>query len=96
MATKKATKAHPNHEAKISRLRRIKGQIEGIEKMITERRYCPDLLIQLRAVRAAVKSLEGQVLETHLRHCVKDAMTSSSTSEQDKKIEELMDLFQRS
>ena len=44
---------HPNHRAEISRLKRIKGQLDGIERMIEEGRYCPDILVQTRAVTAA-------------------------------------------
>lgn len=63
--------------------------------MISERRYCVDILTQLRAVRAALDAVEANVLENHLRSCVKDAMESKSSKASDKKIEELVKLFLR-
>ncbi|MEO5668127.1 MAG: metal-sensitive transcriptional regulator [Bdellovibrionota bacterium] len=91
----KKPKKHPNHKPEIARLRRIKGQVEGVEKMIVERRYCPDIIHQIRAARAALASLEMGILETHLQHCVTDAIKSPSSSDRDKKIRELLDLFKK-
>ena len=95
-ASKKNEHSHPDHKAQISRLRRIKGQVEGVEKMIEARRYCPEIITQIRAASAALKSLEASILERHLRHCVADALESKNTTEQNKKIAELLDLFKRS
>ena len=88
-----ATHLHPDHSTHLGRLNRIKGQIEGVERMISERRYCPEIITQLRAVAAAAKSLEGAVLETHLHACVRDAMTSKNPKKASAKIEELLSLF---
>ncbi len=93
---KKPSEVHPNHKAQISRLRRVKGQVEGIEKMISERRYCPEIITQIRAARAALKSLEANVIETHLQHCVQEAMTSKDTANKQKKINEIVELFKNS
>lgn len=87
---------HPDHQKSISRLRRIKGQVEGVERMITARKYCPDIIIQIRAARAALASLEAGILEKHLQHCVTDAMKSPNESDRNQKIHELMKLFKRS
>ena len=87
---------HPDHGATLGRLRRIQGQIAGIERMILERRYCADILVQCRAAESALKSVEGAILETHLRDCVRKAIESKNKSESEKKIGELMDLFSRS
>jgi len=89
------TDQYPDHSAQMSRLNRISGQISGVKKMIDERRYCPDILTQLRAVRSAVKSLEAEILETHLGACVVDAMQSQNQQEIDQKIAELTNLFRR-
>lgn len=86
---------HPDHSKEISRLNRISGQIEGVKKMIEERRYCPDILTQLRAVASATKSLEASVLEAHLGSCVADAFKSDKVEEQKEKISELVKLFKR-
>ena len=57
---------HPSHIENIPRLNRIAGQIEGIKKMIEDGRYCPEIISQLRAVRAAVKAVESNILQKHL------------------------------
>ena len=54
---------HPSHIENIPRLNRIAGQIEGIKKMIEDGRYCPEIISQLRAVRAAVKAVESNILK---------------------------------
>lgn len=87
--------AHPSHSAEIARLKRIKGQVEGVEKMIVEKRYCPDIIVQIRAVRAALLALEGSVLKTHLRHCVKDALQTKDSVKSEEKIQEIIELLAR-
>lgn len=87
---------HPDHSRQVMRIRRIKGQLEGVEKMIAARRYCPDIIMQLRAISSAVRSLEGAVLEAHLLGCVQDAMKSKNAAEAETKVQELMELFNRS
>ncbi len=84
---------HPDHSNEVVRLKRIKGQVDGIERMITERRYCPEILIQIRAATAALKTVERSILGKHLRACVKEAMSSHNEKEIDSKIDELMELF---
>jgi DNA-binding FrmR family transcriptional regulator len=86
---------HPDHSKEISRLNRISGQIEGVKKMIAERRYCPDIITQLRAISSATKSVEANVLKSHLKACVSSAFESKDDEDQDKKIEELLTLFKR-
>ena len=89
------SKINPNHRRQISRLNRISGQVEGIRRMIEERRYCPEILTQLRAVRSAVKSLETDILKVHLNSCVVDSLSSSDKKARDKQIEELTNIFQK-
>lgn len=88
-----ARQTHPEHMTEVTRLRRIKGQVEGIEKMILDQRYCPDIITQIRAARAALNSLEGSILKTHLRHCVKGALNSRDAFNADEKIQEIIDLL---
>lgn len=83
------------HNSELGKLNRIAGQVEGIKKMITEQRYCPDILTQLRAVRSAIKTVEANILETHLKSCVAESLSSGNTKDAQKKIEELKDLFKR-
>lgn len=83
----------PSHQKELGRINRIIGQLEGVKKMIEERRYCPEILIQLRAVRSAVRAVEGNILKTHLQHCV--VQSFASEDEREAKIEELKELFDR-
>ena len=80
---------------KLPRLNRIAGQIEGIQKMIRDQRYCPDILTQLHAVRSAVRNLEIQILDSHLSHCVTEAFQQSDQEKQKQKIEEIRQLIKR-
>jgi DNA-binding FrmR family transcriptional regulator len=79
----------------ILRLSRIRGQIDGIERMIKDDRYCPDIMNQIRSAASALRSIEGQLMQRHLKDCVADALRSKRGKERDKKIRELMDLFGR-
>lgn len=83
----------PSHLENLPRLNRISGQIEGIKKMIEEGRYCPDILIQLKAVRSAVRAIESNILASHLQHCV--AQSFNSEEDRNQKIAELKTLFDR-
>jgi len=86
------TDKHPCHKAELAKLNRIAGQIEGVKRMIDDNRYCPEILAQLKAVRSAVRTVEANVLENHLQHCVTDAINTGNTQE---KIDEIKDLFKR-
>ena len=90
-----AAPQHPSHRAELSRLRRIKGQLEGVERMIEEGRYCPDILVQTRAVSAAVRALEAALLQRHINHCVRDALLSGDEGEREAKVAELIEIFSR-
>ena len=81
------------HLDNLPRLNRISGQIDGIKKMIEDERYCTDILMQLRAVRSAIKSVESNILQKHLQNCV--AQSFASDKDRDKKIEELKALFDK-
>lgn len=82
--------SHHNHAAELKRLSRIKGQVEGVERMINDRRYCPEIVQQIKATRAALKSLEASVIEGHMRHCVKEAIASRDAYVVQEKIEEII------
>lgn len=86
---------HPDHAYAIPRLRRVQGQLAGIDAMIRSRRYCADILIQFRAAIAALRGLEAMVFETHLRHCVRHALDSKDPRETEKKIQELTELISK-
>jgi CsoR family transcriptional regulator, copper-sensing transcriptional repressor len=75
-----------------TRLRRIEGQVRGIQKMVDEDRYCIDVLTQVNATRAALESVALQLLADHTEHCVAEAVRSGSGS---KKIRELNEAVER-
>ena len=68
------------------RLRRIRGQVEGIERMVSEDRYCIDVLTQISAAQAALDKVALGLLEDHTRHCVIDA----DEGERDERTEEML------
>jgi len=74
----------------IKRLARIEGQIRGISGMISEDRYCIDVVRQIQAVKSALTSLEGLVLTDHLDTCVETALKSDNMDERREKVEELV------
>ena len=86
---------HPDHTKEIHRLNRIKGQLEGVARMITERRYCPEIITQVEAIRAALSSFQTVVLERHLGECVQGAFKTNNNQEREQKISELVELFKR-
>lgn len=89
------TQSKPNHSKNLPRLNRISGQIDGIKKMIEEERYCLDIVNQIKAVRSALKSVEKNILQKHIKHCVAASFKASKT-EQEQKINELISLFDKS
>ena len=86
---------HPSHHKQLPHLNRVSGQIEGIKKMIETGRYCPEILTQLRAIRAAIKSIELRILDTHLSSCVTEACHSNDQKAQRIKIDEIRELIKR-
>jgi DNA-binding FrmR family transcriptional regulator len=79
----------------LKRLSRIEGQVRGIAKMIDEDRYCIDVLTQLAAVDTALSTVGMKLLDSHVRHCVADALASGSTSEAEDKSRELLEAVER-
>jgi DNA-binding FrmR family transcriptional regulator len=82
-----------DHTPQLKRLSRIKGQVEGIERMIVDRRYCPEIVMQIKAIRSALKSLELTVIEGHLKHCVKQAIDSRDPFVAQEKVDEILELI---
>jgi DNA-binding FrmR family transcriptional regulator len=78
-----------------NRLKRIAGQVAGIQRMIDDERYCVDVLLQIAAVQAALDRVGKIVLESHVETCVADALDSGSRRERRQKVEELMEVFSR-
>jgi DNA-binding FrmR family transcriptional regulator len=83
------------HQEEIVRLKRIEGQIRGIQKMIEEKRYCIDILTQLASVVGAVKRVESGILERHLKGCVQTSFCTGSLEDRERKIEEVIGVFKK-
>ena len=81
-------------ERNLKRLRRIEGQVRGVQKMVEEERYCADVLMQLSSVQEALRSVGRELLKNHLRHCATAAIRKDAKSA-DAMYEELLDLIYR-
>lgn len=68
-------------EAIIKRLRRIEGQVKGIQKMVEEEKDCGDILIQVAAVRSAMNSVGGLILENYMKDCLKSYLDGNADDE---------------
>lgn len=86
---------HPDHIKEAVKLKKAKGQIKAILGMIEKRLYCPDILIQVRAVKSALSSIEQSILKTHLDSCVSEAIKNKDKTLASKKVEELIKLISR-
>ncbi|MCY4087940.1 MAG: metal-sensitive transcriptional regulator [Actinomycetia bacterium] len=82
-------------DALIRRLRRVEGQVRGIERMVADERYCIDILTQVSAASTALESLAFQILDGHVKHCVADAMASGDPGLAAQKSAELLDAVHR-
>jgi CsoR family transcriptional regulator, copper-sensing transcriptional repressor len=72
-----------------NRLRRIEGQVRGLQRMVDEDAYCVDILTQVAAVQTALEQVAVNVLDAHVRGCVTDAVANNG-GEADAKLDELM------
>ncbi len=78
-----------------ARLRRIEGQVQGLQRMLDNDAYCVDILLQISAVQGALDQVQRLLLGRHIESCVADAIRSGSRSERQQKIDELLDVFSR-
>ncbi|MCK5013755.1 MAG: metal-sensitive transcriptional regulator [Candidatus Omnitrophica bacterium] len=83
----------PCHKSSIVALKRIEGQIRGIQKMIEEERYRVDILNQLRSVVRAIGSVQKKIYRGHLMSGVTETLTGNSEAEKQKKVDEILDLL---
>lgn len=83
------------HEEQLVFLKRIEGQIRGIQKMIKDKRYCVDILTQLHSIVGAILRVEDKILRKHLEGCVTKALRGKSRIEKQKKIDEVMELIKK-
>lgn len=79
----------------LGRLRRVEGQVQGIQRMVEEDKACVDILLQLKAVQGAVEQVQKLVLGQHLESCVLEALRSGNVRDRQKKMDELLDVLSR-
>ncbi|MDK2801192.1 MAG: CsoR family transcriptional regulator, copper-sensing transcriptional repressor [Clostridiales bacterium] len=73
----------------LKRLKRIEGQVKGVQRMVEEEKYCADILIQVAAIRAAINKVGGLILQNHSKTCIKKAVNADSGEEA---MDELIDI----
>jgi DNA-binding FrmR family transcriptional regulator len=78
-----------------ARLKRVAGQVSGIQRMVEGDRYCVDVLMQISAVRAALGKVSKMLLESHIQTCVTGAFDSNDPDDRAAKIEELVRVFEK-
>lgn len=78
----------------LNRLRRIEGQVRGLEKMVREERYCPEIMVQIASVHEALRSLGREVMRYHLSHCVSQSVRKGGAESQEV-LDELLDLIHK-
>jgi DNA-binding FrmR family transcriptional regulator len=79
-------------DALLLRLRRIEGQVRGLQRMVDEDRYCIDVLTQVNSTTAALRAVGMGLLDDHVRHCVRDSIRSDGG---DEKVDELLQAVAR-
>ena len=77
----------------LKRLRRIEGQIRGLQKMVEEDRYCADVVIQISSVQEALRGVGKALLRNHLHHCASEAIRYGNKEQASAMYEELLDLI---
>ena len=83
------------HFEDIVRLKKIEGQIRGVQKMIDDKRYCIDILTQLSSVVGAIKSVEENILERHLKGCVQESLDKGGEHDRALKIDEIVGVLKK-
>lgn len=79
----------------INRLKRIEGQVRGIQNMVEEDRYCIDVLVQIKAINSALNRVGFALAERHMNHCVKHAIESGEGEDAISELLEVMKHFSK-
>ncbi len=83
------------HTGELVGLKKIEGQVKGIQRMIKEKRYCVDIITQIHSIIGALYKVENNIFRKHIDGCVVNALKGRSESEKEKKIDEIINLIQR-
>jgi len=86
-------KKNPSHKDNLVALRRIEGQVRGVQKMIEDHKYCIDILTQIYAIKGALSRVEEKILVKHFRNCVTEAVKGASEKEKQRKLDEILKLI---
>jgi len=86
---------YPSHTSNIVALKRIEGQVRGIQKMIESQEYCVDILNQVHSVMSALARVEDNILEKHFETCVANAVKDKTEAQRKQKLDEVMQLIRR-
>ena len=78
----------------LKRLRRIEGQVRGLQRLVSEDRYCADILVQISSVQEALRSVGRALMKNHLRHCAADAIRDKAPGRAEAMYEELLNLME--
>jgi DNA-binding FrmR family transcriptional regulator len=81
--------------ASLHRLRRIEGQVRGLQKMVEAERYCADILVQVASVEEALRGVSRELMRNHLRHCATQAIRKGTRAEAEAMYSELAELMDR-
>jgi CsoR family transcriptional regulator, copper-sensing transcriptional repressor len=91
---RKAVAVDPDiKDRNLKRLRRIEGQVRGLQKMVEEDRYCPDILTQISSVQEALRSVGRELMRNHLKHCATQAIRSGDGDVAEATYDELIELI---
>src|SRR5580658_6238570 len=77
----------------LKRLRRIEGQVRGLQRLVAEDRYCADILVQISSVQEALRSVGRALMKNHLRHCASEAIRDTAPGRAEAMYEELLNLM---
>jgi len=77
----------------LKRLRRIEGQIRGLQRMVEEDRYCADIIVQVASAQEALRGVARELMRNHLQHCARHALESGGADEQARMYDELLELI---
>lgn len=92
-AGRKAVAVDPDTKARnLKRLRRIEGQIRGLQKMVEEDRYCADILTQISSAHEALRAVGRELMRNHLKHCAATAIAAGG-AEREAMYDELVDMM---
>jgi CsoR family transcriptional regulator, copper-sensing transcriptional repressor len=93
--SRKALAVDPDiKSANLKRLRRIEGQVRGLQRLVDEDQYCADILVQISSVREALRSVGRALMKNHLRHCAADAIRDKASGRAEAMYEELLNLME--